>query len=116
MRERYSLMVSMLMLRCAAGLTVSQPRCSIALRLGLIATAVMLMASMPVVHENVHQWARRQEQPGQVRKDVRAMLGHNEETADDGEQDEYLLHPSAYYVLARLGLLVHGCLLMATEN
>jgi hypothetical protein len=72
----------------------------------------MLMASVPVVHEQMHQRARRQEQPGQIRDEMRAMLGHNEKTADDGEQDEYLLHPSAHYVFARLGLFIHGCFLI----
>jgi hypothetical protein len=106
----------MLMLECAAGLAVSRTRCRIALPLGLITAAVMLMASMTVMHEDVHQWARRQEQPGQVRDEVRAMLCDNEKPADDGEQDEYLLHSSADDVLARLALLVHGYFLMGTER
>jgi len=44
------------------------------------------------------------------------MFGHNEETTDDGEQDECLLHPSAYYVMARLSLLVHGCFLIERRS
>jgi hypothetical protein len=44
------------------------------------------------------------------------MLGHDKETADDGEQDEYLLHPSACYVLPRLALFIHGSFLMAAER
>jgi hypothetical protein len=87
---------------------VAATRCSIALPIGLISAAVMLMTSMPMVHEHVHQRARGQEQPGQIRDEMRAMLSHNEETADDGEQDEYLLHPSAYYVFAKLGWFIHG--------
>src|SRR5881296_2328632 len=99
----------MLVLRGAAGLAVSRPRwsgvagtrCSIALALGLITATVMRMAAMPVMHEDVHERARRQEQPRQVRDKVRAMLSDNEESADDGEQDEYLLHSSADDVLPR---------------
>jgi hypothetical protein len=110
-------MVSMLMLRGAARAAVSWSRfslvrgsrCSIASTIGLVTTAVMLMASVPVVHEEVHERARRQDQPGQIRNEMRAMLGHDEETADDGEKDEYLLHPSAYNVLSRLGLFIHDC-------
>jgi hypothetical protein len=86
------------------------------LPVGLIAAAVVLMASMPVVHEHVHQRASRQEQPGQIRDEMRAMFGHNEKPADDGEQDEYLLHSSAYYILPRLALFIHGCFHMATER
>jgi|SRR6266567_4560484 len=97
-------MVSMLMLRCAARAAVSrirfsrvrEGRSSIALPTGRITAAVMLMTSMSMVHEHVHQRARRQEQPGQIRDEMRAMLGEDEETADDREQGEYLLHPSAY--------------------
>ena len=68
---------------------------------------MLLMATMAVMHE-VHQRARRQEQPRQVLKYVRAMFRHKEEPADDGEQDEYLRHPSPYYWIARFSLLVHG--------
>ena len=97
----------MLMLRCAAKLTVSRSRRSgvagsrrsIALPIGLITAPVMLMTSMSMVHEHVHQRARRQEQPGQIRDEMRAMLGDDEESADDREQDEYLFDTSAYYVL-----------------
>ena len=113
-------MVSMLMLRGAARAAVSRSRFSrvrrgrfsIALPIGLITAPVMLMTSMSMVHEHVHQRARCQEQPGQIRDEMRAMLGHNEETADDGEQDEYLLHPSAYYAFSRLALFIHGCFLI----
>jgi hypothetical protein len=80
------------------------------LSVGVIAAAVVVMASMPVVHEHVHQRARGEEQPGQIRDEMRAMLGHDEETDDDDEQDEYLLHPSAYDVLPRLALFIHGVL------
>jgi hypothetical protein len=80
--------------------------------IGLVTAAVMLMASVPVVHEQMHERARRQEQPGQIRHEMRAMFSHNEETADEGEQDEYLLHPSAYYVFSRLALFIHGCFLI----
>jgi hypothetical protein len=69
------------------------------LPIGLIGAAVMLMASMSMVHEHVHHRARRQEQPGQIGYEMRAMLGDDEETADDREQDECLLDTSAYYVL-----------------
>jgi hypothetical protein len=85
------------------------------LPIGLITAAVMLMTSMSMVHEHVHQRARRQEQPGQIRDEMRAMLGDDEETADDREQDEYLFDTSAYYVLMRLALLVHGCFLVARK-
>jgi hypothetical protein len=61
----------------------------------------MLMASMPVVHEYMHQRARREQKPGQIWNEMRPVLGDNEESADDREQDEYLLHPSADYVLSR---------------
>ena len=115
----------MLMLRWTARLAVSRtvwsdggagPRPGIALSVGIIATAVLLMASMPVMHEHVHQRARRQKEPGQIRDEMRTMLGDNEETADDGEQDEYLLHPSAYGILPRLALFIHRCVLMVTER
>jgi hypothetical protein len=64
-----------------------------------VIAAVMLMTSMSLVHEHVHQWARRQEQPWQIGDETRAMLGDDEETADNCEQDKYLLDTSAYYVL-----------------
>jgi hypothetical protein len=82
------------------------------LPIGLVTAAMVLMASAPVVHEQMHERARREEQPGQIRDEMRAMFGHNEETADDGEQDEYLLHPSACYAFSRLGLFIHGCFLI----
>ena len=73
---------------------VARRRRSVALPIGLITAAVALMTSMPMVHEHVHQRARRQEQPGQIRDEMRAMLGDDEETADDREHDEYLLATS----------------------
>src|SRR5262245_59369146 len=73
----------------------------IALPLRLLIAALMLMSSMPpVVHEEMHEWARCQEQPRQVRDHVCAMLGDDEEATDDGEHHEYLLHPSADQVFA----------------
>jgi hypothetical protein len=47
---------------------------------------------------------------------MRAMFGCNEETADDGKQNEYLLRPSAYDVFLRLGWFVHGWFLIAERS
>jgi hypothetical protein len=75
-----------------------------------------MVALMPVMHEHVHQWARRQEQPGQVRDEMGAMLGNNEEAADDGKQNEDLLHSSSDDVSLRLVFLVHRRLLRTANS
>jgi hypothetical protein len=83
---------------------------------GLVATAVIPMASVPVMHEDVHQRARRQEQPREIGDEVCAMLGHDEETADDGEHGERQLHPPVDDVLSRGSLVVHACFPVAMDK
>jgi hypothetical protein len=74
-----------------------------------------MVAAVPVVHEHVHQWARRQEQPGQVGDEMGAMLGNDEEAADDGKHNENLLHSSSDDVSLLL-LFVHRRLLQTANS
>jgi hypothetical protein len=67
----------------------------------------MMVSPMPVMHEHVHQWARRQEQPRQVREEMGAMLGNYEEATHDRKQHEHLLHPPICDVSLRLIFIVH---------
>src|SRR6266571_1578396 len=85
---------------------VSGARWSVRAPGGVARIVVVMVLPVPVMHEHVHQWARRQEQPGQVRNEMGAMFGNNEEAADDGEQNEHLLHSSTDDVL-RLIFIVH---------
>src|SRR6266496_1596173 len=71
----------------------------------------MMVFPVSVMHEHVHKWARRQEQPRQVRDEMGAMFSNDEEAADDGEQHEDLLHSSSDDVSLRLVLFAHGRLL-----
>jgi hypothetical protein len=42
---------------------------------------------MPVMHEDMHQWAKQQYQVRQRSQDVRGMLGDQEERGDREESD-----------------------------
>jgi hypothetical protein len=43
------------------------------------------MATVPAMHEHVHEWACRHEQPRQPGQDVRPVLGKQEKSADEGK-------------------------------
>jgi len=61
----------------------------------------MIIATVPVMHEHVHEWACRQKQPRQPGQDVRPVLGNQEKSADDGKGEEHYFHlwaPSALVV------------------
>jgi hypothetical protein len=49
----------------------------------------MIMATVPAMHENVHERACRQEQPRQPGQDVGPVLGNQEKSADDGKGEEH---------------------------
>jgi len=53
-----------------------------------VAVCVTLTVSVAAMHEDVHQWASREQEPRQKRKHVRAMLGHKEECANEREYSE----------------------------
>jgi len=71
----------------------------------------MMVFPVSVMHEHVHKWARRQEQPRQVRDEMGAMFGNDEEAADDGKQDEHLLRPPTDEVWLRFRVIAHEHLL-----
>jgi hypothetical protein len=48
----------------------------------------MMMATVPVMHEHVHQRACREEQPGQPGQDVGPVLGNQEKPANEGENQQ----------------------------
>jgi len=71
----------------------------------------MTVSAVSAMHEHVHQWACRKKQPRQIRDEVNAMLGYNEEAADDDEQNEHLLHSSTGDVSLGLHIITHERLL-----
>jgi hypothetical protein len=62
-----------------------------AIRLAFRVVSVPMPVTVATVHEQMHQRTGRQEQPRQERKDVSAVLGQQEENADDSEEAEYEL-------------------------
>jgi hypothetical protein len=68
----------------------------------------MIMVAMPAMHEHVHERARRQEQPRQPGHDVRAVLGNQEECADDAKCKQHQPDPRAPGALVVPRLVRHG--------
>jgi hypothetical protein len=65
----------------------------------------MVMAT--VMHQQVHQRTRREQQPGQVGQNVRAVLNQQQEASDHGEHREYPLRLPARSAIWKLDLIVH---------
>src|SRR6516225_5894045 len=82
---------------------------------GPVGIAVALAAVAPVsamtVPEQVQQRARRQEEPGKVGQDVRAVLGNQKEPADQAEPDQCKLQWPAPRAAVLPSLFIHGWLL-----
>ena len=75
-------------------------------------TTTVIMATVSVMHENVHQRTCRQEQPRQPGQDVHSVLGKEEKNADEGKGEEHQLHPWAQSTLVVRGFVRHGRLLV----
>jgi hypothetical protein len=67
----------------------------------------MAMSTMPLMHEHMHQWTRRQEQPRQPGQDVRPVLRNQEKGADNDKCQERQLHARAPGTLVVSTLLRH---------
>jgi hypothetical protein len=71
----------------------------------------MMLASVPVMHEYVHEWAGREEEPRQPGQHVSPMLGNQEKSANQGKGEEHELHPWAQSALVVPTSFRHGRLL-----
>ena len=69
----------------------ARARCSVGPPIGFCVTAVM-MGPVAVMHENVHQWTGRQEQPRQPGQNMRPVLGKQKKGADYGKSKQHELH------------------------
>jgi hypothetical protein len=72
----------------------------------------MIMATVPVMHEEVHERACREEQPRQPGQDMRPVLGKQKKSSDDGKGKERELHPWAPSALVVPSFFRHGRLLV----
>jgi len=72
------------------------------------AVAAVMMSTVAVMHEHVHQRTGGQEQPRQEGKDVSAVLGQQEENADDSEEAEYELGTRCPNIKVGFDRFIHG--------
>ena len=72
------------------------------------ASTSMTMTTVPVVHEYVHQWARRQEEPWKIRDDMGPVLRYKKERRDDRKQHENLRHTPVRRSFGVSASFVHG--------
>src|SRR6266540_3684016 len=75
--------------------------------LSVVASAIAAVPAVPAVHEQMHQRTGGKNQPWQVRKDVRAMLGDQQERRDAREHEESDFHPRIPNTGAAVRLLIH---------
>src|SRR6266567_8811326 len=90
---------------------VASARCGVRPSIGSAVTAVM-MGTVAVMHEHVHQWAGGQEQPRQPGQNMRPMLGKQKKSTDEGKGEEHELHSRAPSAFVVRGFFKHGRLLM----
>lgn len=48
--------------------------------------STVIVPAMPMMHEQVHQWAEQDEQVGKSTEKIRSVLGEEEEAEHDGER------------------------------
>jgi len=103
-----------------------------------VMTVITVMSAVTAMHEEMHQWAGEEEQPGKPPQEVGPMLGDEIEASNDEKADKYdigakavatllagvvvsVIHPRLLYcetlpepsidLMARRGRVRHGCLI-----